>query len=249
MDAKVGDWVVTPRRGKPVEIQALWYNALRVMEDLAGAAGDGGSAERFGALAVRARASFNRLFWNEDAGCLYDVVDGAERDGSIRPNQVLAASLPHTMLAPERIRALLHVVERELLTPYGLRTLAPGDPRYRPRYEGDVASRDSAYHQGTVWPWLLGPFVRAWLRVHGDEPGARERAARWLEPLRSHLRDAGLGQISEIFDAEAPHLPRGCFAQAWSVAEILRAAVEDLPASERPHVTSEEDREPVAAGR
>ena len=228
MDAKVGDWVVTPRQGKPVEIQALWYNALRVMEDLAGRFGDEPAAGRYADLAGRAAASFNAQFWNESAGCLYDVIHGDQRDGSIRPNQVFAVSLAHTMLPKDQARRVLEVVERELLTPAGLRSLAPSDPQYRPRYEGGPWSRDGAYHQGTVWPWLLGPFLTAYMRVNGRNKQTQAQAAAWLEGLRAHLSDAGLGQISEIFDGDAPHRPAGCMAQAWSVAEILRAGVEDV---------------------
>jgi glycogen debranching enzyme len=219
MDARVGGRAVTPRKGKPVEIQALWYNALRVMEQF-------GGAGRYADLADQARSSFNRLFWNDEAGCLYDVVDGGERDASIRPNQVIAVSLPYTMLPAARARGVVEAVRRDLLTPYGLRTLAPGDPRYRPRYEGDVASRDSAYHQGTVWPWLMGPFLTAYLKVNGYSAEARRQAAAWLEPLQRHLGEAGLGQVSEIFDGDPPHRPRGCIAQAWSVGELARAAAE-----------------------
>jgi predicted glycogen debranching enzyme len=228
MDAKLGDWVVTPRHGKPVEIQALWYNALRIMADLARRFGDGGRQASFRDLALRARATFNRLFWNEETGCLYDVVNGEERDGSIRPNQIFAVSLPYTMLSRERARRVVEVVERELRTPLGLRTLAPSDLRYRPRYEGGVWERDSAYHQGTVWPWLMGPFLTAYVRAHRRSPEARQRAGEWLGAFYEHLRTAGLGHISEIADAEPPHRPRGCIAQAWSAAELLRAAVEDV---------------------
>jgi predicted glycogen debranching enzyme len=234
MDAKVGDWVVTPRHGKPVEIQALWYNALRIMEGLASHFGDAPAARRYAELAARASASFHAQFWNESAGCLYDVVSGAERDGAIRPNQVFAVSLPHTMLDSERSRRVLEVVERELLTPCGLRSLAPGDPQYRARYEGGPWSRDGAYHQGTVWPWLLGPFLTACRRVHGRTEETQSRALACLAGMREHLREAGLGQISEIFDGSAPHRPAGCMAQAWSVAEILRACVEDVYAVEPP---------------
>jgi predicted glycogen debranching enzyme len=228
MDAKVGDWVVTPRRGKPVEIQALWYNALRTLRALAGKFDDVLTSARCLDLAHLVRRNYVRLFWNQQAGCLYDVVDDEERDAAIRPNQIFAVSLPHTMLPEENSRQVVEVVERELLTPFGLRTLARGDAHYRPRCEGDQHSRDSAYHQGTVWPWLLGPFIRAYLKVNGRTEQARAQAAKWLDPFRQHLHTAGLGQISEIFDGDAPHQPRGCIAQAWSVAEILRAAVEDV---------------------
>ena len=227
MDAKVGDWVVTPRQGKPVEIQALWYNALRVMEDLAGRFKEPGAKQEYGAMANKARASFNALFWNEQAGCLYDVVNGDTRDASIRPNQVLAISLTHTMVAKDRAVSILSVIERELLTPRGLRTLSPSDPNYIGRYEGAPGTRDGAYHQGTVWPWLMGPYITAYVKVSGRKAG-RRFAAMWLENFQQHLYEACLGQVSEIFDGDAPHSPRGCVAQAWSVAELLRAMVEDM---------------------
>jgi predicted glycogen debranching enzyme len=228
MDAKIGDWVVTPRYGKPVEIQALWYNALRIMEDLAIELDDPASASRYAQMADLARVNFNRQFWRPEAGCLFDVVSQAGNDASIRPNQIFAVSLPHSMLPRDKARQVVDVVRHELLTPVGLRSLSPRDPQYRPRYTGDPWSRDSAYHQGTVWPWLLGPFITAYVEVNGRTPEARRQARDWLAPFERHLREAGLGQISEIFDAEPPHWPRGCFAQAWSVAELLRAAVEDV---------------------
>ncbi|MEW6208641.1 MAG: amylo-alpha-1,6-glucosidase [Acidobacteriota bacterium] len=227
MDAKVGDWVVTPRRGKAVEIQSLWYNALRVMENLARHFDDGSNEKRFGEMARRAKRSFNQSFWNEEAGCLYDVIDGDARDASIRPNQIFAVSLHHSMLTAEKSRRVVEAVERHLLTPVGLRSLANDDAQYSGRYEGGVWERDSVYHQGTVWAWLMGPFITAYLRVNKSKQ-ARGRALRWLEAFRLHLSDACLGQVSEIFDGDAPHTPRGCAAQAWSVAEILRAAVEDV---------------------
>jgi predicted glycogen debranching enzyme len=228
MDAKIGDWVVTPRHGKPVEIQALWYNALRVLEELARGFGDREAEKSLGELASHARVSFQESFWNEEAGCLFDVIHGGERDESIRPNQIFAVSLAHTMLAPERAAEVVAVVQRELFTPLGLRTLAQGDPRYRPRYEGGVADRDASYHQGTVWPWLMGPFVTAYVKVHGGSEEARAQAGQWLEGFQAHLRIGALGQISEIADASAPHMLRGCAAQASSVAELLRVAIEDV---------------------
>ena len=227
MDAKVGDRVITPRHGKPVEIQALWYNALRVMQDLAGEFTEPHAKQEYGAMADKARESFNEVFWNERGGCLYDVVDGEQRDASIRPNQVIAISLTNTMLSQERAASILRVVERELLTPRGLRTLAPSDPNYIGRYEGGPENRDGAYHQGTVWPWLMGPFITAYIKTFGSRAG-RKFAAKWLENFQEHLYEACLGQISEIFDGDAPHAPRGCVAQAWSVAELLRAVVEDV---------------------
>jgi predicted glycogen debranching enzyme len=228
MDAKVGDWVVTPRHGKPVEIQALWYNALRTVEDLAIRFGDSDAQKRYAKMATMARWSFNRLFWNERAECLYDVVSNGALDASLRPNQIFAVSLHYGMLSDERARRVVGAVARELLTPYGLRTLAPGDSHYMGYYGGDQHSRDSAYHQGTVWPWLMGPFLSAYIKVNGRTSEARIQAAKWLEPLRKHLCEACLGQVSEILDGDLPHHPRGCVAQAWSVGELLRAAAEDV---------------------
>ena len=231
MDAKVGDRVVTPRHGKPVEIQALWYNALRVMEDLAGRFDDSTAKQEYGAMANKTRASFNALFWNEQAGCLYDVIDGELRDASIRPNQVIAISLTNTMVSRERATSILRVCERELLTARGLRTLSSSDPNYIGRYEGGPGTRDGAYHQGTVWPWLMGPYITAYVKTFGSMEG-RRFASMWLENFQQHLHEACLSQVSEIFDGNAPHAPRGCVAQAWSVAELLRAIVEDI---EHPH--------------
>jgi predicted glycogen debranching enzyme len=222
MDAKVGDWVVTPRRGKPVEIQALWYNALRVMEDLAGRFGREAQRAHYASLAGRARAAFAEQFWNGAQGCLFDVVDGGQADASIRPNQIFAVSLSHRMLPRERASSVVETVRRHLLTPYGLRTLAPSDPQYRGRYEGSALSRDGAYHQGTVWPWLLGPFIEASLAVNEDSAEARRQAAEWLSPLLEYLDREGTGQLPEVFDGDPPHRAGGAIAQAWSVAELLR---------------------------
>ncbi len=223
MDAKIGDWAVTPRHGKPVEIQALWYNALRSVGAFATEYGDTVRARRLRTTAARARRHFAQAFWNSEAGCLFDVVKGGDRDPSIRPNQIIAVSLPFMMLTQAQARDVVGTVERELLTPYGLRTLAPGDPRYQGRYEGDGATRDARYHQGAAWPWLMGPFITAYLKVHRRSAAGRRRAEAWLGPLRAHLAEAGLGQMSELFDGDPPHAPRGCIAQAWSVAEMLRA--------------------------
>jgi predicted glycogen debranching enzyme len=228
MDAKVGDWVVTPRRGKPVEIQALWYNALCIMEDLASRFGDEAARRRYRHMAAVAQWSFNRLFWNEKLGCLYDVVNGGPPDPSIRPNQIFAVSLPHSMLFRDRARRVVEKVEEHLLTPFGLRSLAPSDPQYRGRYTGTPTERDGAYHQGTVWAWLLGPFITAYMKVNGGSDEARRQAQAWLSPLECHLVEAGLGHISEIFEGDAPHRPSGCIAQAWSVAELLRVHFEDV---------------------
>ncbi len=221
MDAKVGDWVVTPRHGKPVEINALWHNALKFVEEL--------GASHPGPAADRVAARFRQRFWSEELGYLYDVVDGsAPADSSLRPNQIIALSLPYPALEGEQARRVLAAVKSDLLTPYGLRTLSPHDSRYRGHYQGDQWARDSAYHQGAVWPWLMGPFMTAHVRFAADRSAARQEAIAWLADLWRHLREAGLGQISEIFDADPPHHPRGCIAQAWSVAEVLRAAIEDL---------------------
>ena len=177
-------------------------------------------------MADRARARFNQLFWNAETGCLYDVVNGDTRDGAIRPNQILAVSLTNSMVSKEKAESILQVVERELLTPRGLRTLSPNDPNYIGRYAGDPRHRDGSYHQGTVWPWLVGPYITASVKTLGES--GRQASADWLGRFSEHLSEACLGQVSEIFDGDAPHNPRGCVAQAWSVAELLRAAVEDV---------------------
>lgn len=226
MDAKVGDRVITPRHGKPVEIQALWYNALRTMEEFARVFGFSEDEGKYAGMASRARDSFNAQFWNEEAGCLYDVVNGDARDASLRPNQIFAVSLRHSMLSAERARLVVEAVERELLTPYGLRSLAPTDPQYSGRYGGGSAERDAVYHQGAAWAWLIGPFVTAHLKVHGRTPDTIGRARNMLAPLVAHLKEACIGHVSEIFEGDAPHAPRGAIAQAWSVAELLRALVE-----------------------
>ncbi|MEM0058060.1 MAG: amylo-alpha-1,6-glucosidase [Candidatus Bathyarchaeia archaeon] len=231
MDTMVDGKPITPREGKAVEVQALWYNALKTFELLAKKFREKDAAERFAVLAEKARASFNRKFWNPDKSCLFDVVDGRDNgDPSIRPNQVIAVSLDFTMLDEVKAKSIVEVVRRELLTPYGLRTLARGDPRYIGVYHGDRRSRDLAYHNGTVWPWLLGPFTTAFLRVEGYGGYMREYAfKKFLAPLfTEQIYRAGLGSISEIFDGDPPHAPRGCIAQAWSVAEPLRAYVEDV---------------------
>ncbi|HQU93056.1 MAG TPA: amylo-alpha-1,6-glucosidase [Pyrinomonadaceae bacterium] len=215
MDAKIGDLVITPRQGKAVEIQALWYNALMTMAELAREFGDDEDRAKYLSMADLARLSFNAVFWNEADQCLYDVVENGTRDASIRPNQIFAASLHHSMLDVERARKVVDKVEAELLTPVGLRSLSPRDPQYRPIYIGSPFDRDSSYHQGTVWGWLIGGFVDAARRAYPDRPVE-------LSGFERHLREAGVGQISEIFDANAPHAPRGCPAQAWSVAEVLR---------------------------
>jgi len=228
MDAKVEDWVVTPRRGKAVEINALWYNALRLLATWLHAEGDSFAGE-VDEWAARASESFNERFWYDEGGYLYDVVDGEQGDDpSCRPNQILAISLDHPVLERRRWHQVFDVVRSRLLTPVGLRSLAPGHRDYKAQYYGDLRARDAAYHQGTVWGWLVGPFVDAWLKVRpGDEAGARA----CLEGLVAHLDDGGIGTLSEIFDAEEPYTARGCIAQAWSVAEALRAWLLTAPAS------------------
>jgi predicted glycogen debranching enzyme len=222
MDAKIGDLVITPRTGKPVEIQALWYNALNVMADFAKSFKDKIDEARYRAMADLCKLSFNGVFWNEVEECLFDVVENGDRDGSIRPNQIFAVSLSHSMLDAERSAKVLAKVESELLTPVGLRSLSPNDDRYCPIYIGSPFARDSAYHQGTVWGWLIGPFVDAYRKVNGGDKVTEKRVAEILSGFESHLTEAGIGQISEIFDADPPFKPRGCFAQAWSVGEVLR---------------------------
>ncbi|HSH44407.1 MAG TPA: amylo-alpha-1,6-glucosidase, partial [Longimicrobiales bacterium] len=220
MDAMVDGWVVTPRRGKAVEINALWYNALRLLEGWLAEEGDDAGSSALRERADRVRSSFNERFWYEPGGWLYDVVDGEEGDDpAFRPNQVFAVSLDHPVLDPSRWETVVRAVEEKLLTPVGLRSLAKDHPDYKAQYFGDLRTRDGAYHQGTVWGWLIGPFVDAWIRVHPDRA---DEALRFLDGLLEHLDDAGMGSMSEIFDAEPPHTPRGCVAQAWTVAEVLR---------------------------
>lgn len=217
MDAKIGDWVVTPRTGKAVEIQALWYNALRIMEYFAERFEDETGQTDYRLVADFTAQNFEETFWNESEQCLYDVINGKEKDDAIRPNQIFAVSLPYTMLSPERARKVLEKVKAELLTPVGLRSLSPKDERYAGIYTGSPLRRDGSYHQGTVWGWLIGPYITACQKVFGDE-----NVFDLLKGFEAHLTEAGLGTISEIFDGDAPHKPRGCMAQAWSVAEVLR---------------------------
>jgi predicted glycogen debranching enzyme len=221
MDAKQGDQVFTPRIGKPVEINALWLNALELTMRLAADLRNSGERDFCRSLLSRASASFSR-FWNAQRGCLFDVIDvegGSDRDASLRPNQIFAVSLPYSSLSPDQMRAVVESCARELLTSYGLRSLSSKEPTYIGRYVGNPAQRDAAYHQGTAWSWLLGPFARAHYRVYGDA----RRAQSLLAPIAQHLNSACIGSVSEIFDGDAPHVARGCFAQAWSVAEILRS--------------------------
>ena len=223
MDAKVDGWVVTPRRGKAVEINALWYNALRLLQDWLSSVRGEKSAATVRGHADRAYESFNQRFWMEDKGYLFDVVDGENGDSPLcRPNQLFAISLDHPVLERSRWDSVMDVVQSRLLTPVGLRSLAPGEPDYKSKYFGDLRSRDAAYHQGTVWGWLIGPWVDAWLKLHPED---RVGARKFLDGSIGALGAFGLGTIGEIFDAEAPYTPRGCIAQAWSVAEVLRCWV------------------------
>jgi predicted glycogen debranching enzyme len=220
MDAKVDDWVVTPRRGKAVEINALWYNALRLLEGWLIEEQEPEKAARVAGFAHQAKESFNARFWYEPGQHLYDVLDGPQGDDpACRPNQLLAFSLKHPIRDQARWSAVLDVARAKLLTPVGLRSLSPDHKDYKPKYDGDLRARDAAYHQGTVWAWLIGPFIDAWLKVHPDDLAG---AGKFLDGFQPHLQDACIGSISEIFDAEAPFTPRGCIAQAWSVAEVLR---------------------------
>ena len=227
MDVRVGDWVATPRHGKPVEINALWYNALRIMESLCEKFDEDASAYR--TRAEQVKESFNAKFWDSANQCLFDVVDGDEPDDHIRPNQIYAVSLPFSLLPEEQEKAVVALVEKELFVGCGLRSLAPDHPDYHGIYCGALAKRDAAYHQGTAWGFLLGGFFSAYMKVNHHSSSAAENAVHMLEPVRKHLSDSGcIGSISEIFDGDTPHNPRGCYAQAWSVGEVLRCYCEDI---------------------
>ena len=227
MDAKVGDWVVTPRRGKAVEIDALWYNALRLLQKWVAEENDQKKARDIGAWADKAKDSFNKKFWCAAEGYLYDVIDGPQGDdAACRPNQLLAISLDHPILESGRWEPVLRTVQQRLLTPFGLRSLAANHPDYKSRYFGDIRARDAAYHQGTVWAWLIGPLIDAWLKVYPED---RTGAHELLRGLIPHMNEHGIGSISEVFDAEQPWTPHGCIAQAWSVAEVLRCWVKTAP--------------------
>ena len=229
MDAKVGDWVVTPRRGKAVEINALWYNALCYLEEWNREAGDAARADLLRQHAEQNRASFNKRFWYASGKYLYDIVDGEHGDdAALRPNQLFAISLDHPVLDSSHWSRIVDVATEHLLTPFGLKSLAKGHPDYKATYDGDLRSRDAAYHQGTVWGWLIGPFVDAWLKVHPEDVS---KARQFLTGFQAHLSEACVGTISEVFDAEAPFYPRGCAAQAWSVAEVLRCWIATEPAA------------------
>jgi predicted glycogen debranching enzyme len=228
MDARVYGVPVTPRFGKAVEINALWYNALRLTTDWAREFGDFPAERHFGQLANRAIASFTTLFWNQEKRCLYDVIRLGFRDPKVRPNQLFALSLPYPLLIRSKAEQLLQVVESELLTPFGLRTLSKLDPHFRPRFEGGPEQRDAAYHQGSVWPWLLGPYIRASLRTRGRNPQELARCRQLLDPLLASLDEGCLNQITEVYDGDAPHRPAGAPAQAWSLAEVLSLLTSEL---------------------
>lgn len=226
MDVRVGDWVATPRHGKPVEINALWYHALCLMEEWATRFGEDGS--HYAALAAHAKESFTKEFWNEKDGCLYDVVDGLEGDATLRPNQIYAVSLPHRMLDADKEKKIVDKVYEKLYAKTGLRSLSPDDKEYHPTYEGCLDKRDHAYHQGTSWGFLLGGFLTAYVHVYGTSKEVIKQADAMLDATREQFYHGCIGSIAEIFDGNEPHTSRGCYAQAWSVGEILRAYTEDI---------------------
>jgi glycogen debranching enzyme len=236
MDTKVGGWVVTPRHGKPVEVQALWVRALAIGAGFADRFDESAYAAQCRQDRARAVESFRARFWYRTGGYLFDVVDGPMGDdASLRPNQIYAVALDEQLVTDAQARQVLQVMKERLLTPVGIRTLAPEDIRFSASYQGNVSERDIAYHQGTAWPFLLGPFVTAWVKTYHDNPSAQREARTFLDGLLGHLDEACLGQVSEIFDGEHPHQARGAFAQAWSVAEPLRALIEDIGISAGPH--------------
>jgi glycogen debranching enzyme len=228
MDAKVCDWVVTPRRGKAVEINALWFNALKIMSFVAREMSLNNESTAYATLAQKVSKSFNDIFWFEEGQYFYDYIDGETRNIAIRPNQIFAVSLPYSMLSIKRQRCVMKIVKKYLLTPYGLRSLSPEDKDYVGHYHGNQYERDRAYHQGTVWAWLIGPYISAYARAYAGNKDTKKYIKGLLEPFYAHLFEAGLGSISEIFDGDPPHTPRGCISQAWSVGEILRAYFEHV---------------------
>ncbi len=227
MDTKIKDQIIVPRFGKAVEVNALWYNALKVMERIVGQF-DKALKNEYANLSEVVRENFNILFWNDQTGCFYDWVSGSQKGQAIRPNQIFALSMPSELVPKKRAKQILETIDKELLTPYGLRTLSPRDKSYKPHYQGDQYKRDSAYHQGTVWPYLIGPYITAYLKVNGRTKKSCAEAKKLLEPFKGHLLSAGVGSISEIFDAEPPHNPNGCISFALSVAEIIRCYFEDI---------------------
>jgi len=229
MDAKVGDKVITPRQGKAVEINALWYNALMIYAELLSKFNSSSAANEIERRAEGVKRRFLELFWDEELGYLYDVIDGDTKDSSLRPNQIFAISLPYPLLGDVKAKKIFRLIAKKLYTPFGLRTLSPDNPNYKGTYEGDQWQRDHAYHQGTVWSWLLGPFITALVRFYGDH--GKEKAKSIIEKFMRSMESAGIGTISEVFDGDKPNSPRGCIAQAWSVGELLRAYVEDVEGS------------------
>ena len=238
MDAKVGDWVVTPRKGKAVEINALWYNALKIMSFLAHEMNLPGESTGYDNLAGKVLKSFQEVFWYDEGQYLYDYIDGETRNSAIRPNQIFAVSLPYPMLSKTQQRRVVEVVKEYLLTPFGLRSLSPKDAGYIGHYCGNVYERDGAYHQGTVWAWLIGPYISAYAKAYAGEMDTVKYIKRLLLPFREHVSDAGLGTVSEIFDGDYPHIPRGCISQAWGVGEILRAYFEHVHGLENDYLNS-----------
>lgn len=224
MDAKVGNWVVTPRNGKAVEINSLWYNALMIYSEFLLLTKHVKEAEQYKLLAGKSKSSFNKTFWNNEGGFLADVIRQDETDQSIRPNQLFAISLPYILLSPAKAKKVLSIVKDQLFTPFGLRSLAQNEDDYKSYYNGNQFQRDSAYHQGTVWSWLLGLYIDALVKVYGAK--GKEQARLIIKDFTIHFSDAGMGTISEIFDGDSPHTPKGCIAQAWSVGEILRVYTE-----------------------
>ncbi|HUM47765.1 MAG TPA: amylo-alpha-1,6-glucosidase [Chitinophagales bacterium] len=220
MDAKVNDWVVTPRIGKAVEINALWYNALRIYAGLLKLSSEKKEAKHFRNKAKQTKKQFVKLFWNDELNYLYDVVNDDHNDSSLRPNQLFALGLPYPLVKGRKAKLVLKAVQEHLVTPFGLRSLSPDDAGYSGMYEGNIVQRDGAYHQGTVWSWLTGIYIDVLFKIHGKS--AKDEALNSIQQLIQHLNEAGIGSVSEIFDGDAPHLPRGCIAQAWSVAELLR---------------------------
>lgn len=226
MDVRIGDLVVTPRQGKAVEVNALWYNAMRILSLFAGKFGEPAEASTFQKRADDIHSRFDQVFWNDKTLCLFDHVDGSFRDDAIRPNQIFAISLPFPLVNGDRAKRILDVVDEHLFTPFGLRSLSPKHPDYCGVYEGDVLARDKAYHQGTVWGWLIGPYITSLVKVRGKSEAA-SKLAMIKKAMQEHLHNAGVGTVSEIFDGDPPHKPRGCFAQAWSVAELLRVFADE----------------------
>jgi len=228
MDARVADWVVTPRQGRPVELNALWFNALKIAAQIAGRLGRETVKADWESLAARVKSAFNQRFWNDDLGCCFDVVEDHGNDPAIRPNQIFAISLPHPVLVAERHVLVVRKVVDALVTRFGVRTVAATDPSYQGRYEGNIVSRDRAQHQGSAYPWLFGPLAKAYLRAYGRNEVSISKIRQWIEPCLERIEGDGLGQIGELFDGSAPHRPGGALASALSTAELLRCYAEEV---------------------